>query len=277
MGLADFLKRLDAVAANGNSYMACCPAHDDRNPSLSISEGEDGRILVKCFAGCFQEDVVQALGLSMADLFEDNGRATHGRPVFKKEREPQPAPEPERIDPQLIEHMHQALPDKARDYLKRERMLSDEIINRYKIGYEERDGEKRITIPIADEQGIYRDVRRWLPPEYRTEDSAKILHWRTGYGALRLFPIDQLQVDELVLCEGELDALALISHSIPAITATCGVSTWPNSLSERFKAKQVTILLDHDEAGEKGTQRRAEGLSSCGAVVKVARWPEVAE
>ena len=197
----------------------------------------------------------------------------HKRPAVQ----PQPKSKCEPIDLVVVERMHQALPAKAREHLKSTRMLSDAVIDHYKLGYEERDGEKRITIPIADEQGIYRDVRRWLPPEYRTEDSAKILHWRTGYGALRLFPIDQLQVDELVLCEGELDALALISHSIPAITATCGVSTWPNSLSERFKAKQVTILLDHDEAGEKGTQRRAEGLSSCGAVVKVARWPEVAE
>ena len=74
----------------------------------------------------------------------------------------------------------------------------------------------------------------------------------------------------MVHCEGELDALALISHGIPAITSTCGVSTWPDSLSERFEAKRATILLGHDVAGEKSREKRATSLSRCRAVVKVA-------
>src|SRR5215218_1564166 len=51
--------------------MAFCPAHDDRRErSLSVKEGEDGRVLLKCFAGCATEQVVAAIGLSMTDLFE---------------------------------------------------------------------------------------------------------------------------------------------------------------------------------------------------------------
>jgi putative DNA primase/helicase len=46
---------------NGSGWMACCPAHDDHNPSLSISDGEDGKVLVKCFAGCDQLSVIDAL------------------------------------------------------------------------------------------------------------------------------------------------------------------------------------------------------------------------
>ena len=44
----------------GNRYIACCPAHDDRNPSLSITQGKD-KLLVHCFAGCTQEEVIDAL------------------------------------------------------------------------------------------------------------------------------------------------------------------------------------------------------------------------
>ena len=40
--------------------MVPCPAHDDRNPSLSVDE-KDGKLLLKCFAGCDQRDVVSAL------------------------------------------------------------------------------------------------------------------------------------------------------------------------------------------------------------------------
>ena len=54
---------------SGKGFKACCPAHGDRNPSLSISEADDGRVLLKCFKGCTAEDVVAAMGLKMADLF----------------------------------------------------------------------------------------------------------------------------------------------------------------------------------------------------------------
>ena len=50
--------------------VACCPAHPDRNPSLSISLGEKG-LLVKCWAGCMVEAIVQAMGLRTKDLFYD--------------------------------------------------------------------------------------------------------------------------------------------------------------------------------------------------------------
>ena len=62
------LALLTDVKKQGAGWMACCPAHDDRNPSLSISEGDDGKVLLKCFAGCGAEAVCSALGLTLADL-----------------------------------------------------------------------------------------------------------------------------------------------------------------------------------------------------------------
>jgi hypothetical protein len=50
-------------------WTACCPAHHDRRPSLSIARGSDGRALLKCHAGCDIEAIVKALGLTMHDLF----------------------------------------------------------------------------------------------------------------------------------------------------------------------------------------------------------------
>ena len=63
------LSRLPRHKQHGGGYMAPCPSHDDRNPSLSLREGRDGRVLIKCFAGCDYKDVVGALGLQTADLF----------------------------------------------------------------------------------------------------------------------------------------------------------------------------------------------------------------
>ena len=45
----------------GSGWIARCPAHDDRNPSLSLSTGRDGKVLVRCHAGCDQAQVIDAL------------------------------------------------------------------------------------------------------------------------------------------------------------------------------------------------------------------------
>ena len=63
------IQRLEGVRPNGNGYMARCPAHNDRLPSLSIQSGHGGRLLIKCFAGCSTPDVMAAMGLQISDLF----------------------------------------------------------------------------------------------------------------------------------------------------------------------------------------------------------------
>lgn len=57
------------ASKHGNQWLAKCPAHDDRQASLSVSQANDGTILLNCFAGCAAERVVEAVGLKMADLF----------------------------------------------------------------------------------------------------------------------------------------------------------------------------------------------------------------
>lgn len=64
------LSCLDKVkSAGANKWKACCPAHDDRHPSLAISEVSDGTVLLRCWSGCSTEKVVAAMGLEMRDLF----------------------------------------------------------------------------------------------------------------------------------------------------------------------------------------------------------------
>lgn len=50
-------------------WIALCPAHDDRRPSLSIRETDDGTVLLKCWSGCGGADIVEAVGLRLHDLF----------------------------------------------------------------------------------------------------------------------------------------------------------------------------------------------------------------
>ncbi len=64
------LSRLDGVKQTGpGKWLARCPAHDDRSPSLAVKLADDGRLLVHCFAGCDLESVVAAVGLTLSDLF----------------------------------------------------------------------------------------------------------------------------------------------------------------------------------------------------------------
>lgn len=59
-GIGEIITVLEARRV-GSSWMARCPAHGDRNPSLSIRAGRDGQVLVHCHAGCTQADVIAAL------------------------------------------------------------------------------------------------------------------------------------------------------------------------------------------------------------------------
>lgn len=92
MSADNLLSRLDKVKRSGpGRWMARCPdpAHNDKEPSLSVRELDDGRVLVHCFAGCDVASVLSAVGLTFDDLFPDRQMDT-GKPG-KPERRPFPA------------------------------------------------------------------------------------------------------------------------------------------------------------------------------------------
>lgn len=70
MSVAALLDRLESVSQRApGRWVAKCPAHTDRSPSLSLRELDDGTVLVKCFAGCGAADVLEAVGLDFGILF----------------------------------------------------------------------------------------------------------------------------------------------------------------------------------------------------------------
>ncbi len=66
--VSGILERLRGVQGSGPQWTACCPAHEDKHPSLSIGIGIDGRILLKCHAGCEPDAIVAHIGLTLRDL-----------------------------------------------------------------------------------------------------------------------------------------------------------------------------------------------------------------
>jgi len=82
MNLQDFLARLEVHTGNkytksGSGYSTLCPAHNDHNPSLSVSENQKGDIILHCFKGCPPESVCSALSLELKDLFN----SVHSHPI----------------------------------------------------------------------------------------------------------------------------------------------------------------------------------------------------
>ena len=76
--LSDVLDALQSATGyvpsrSGDGYKARCPAHDDHDPSLSVSEGSDGRVLLNCHAACEVQRICTAIGWSVSQLFPAGG------------------------------------------------------------------------------------------------------------------------------------------------------------------------------------------------------------
>ncbi len=84
MNIEQLITRLEKLRRTGEGkWLACCPAHQDKSPSLAIKQTEDGKILIHCFAGCEVDAIVSSVGLTLADLMPDTDN-----PEYKKGSKP---------------------------------------------------------------------------------------------------------------------------------------------------------------------------------------------
>lgn len=84
MAIQDLLTRLEGVKKTGaNDWIARCPAHADKRPSLTITEKDDARVLIHCFGGCGAADILAAIGLEFDVLYPDKLDDHRGKPIRK--------------------------------------------------------------------------------------------------------------------------------------------------------------------------------------------------
>lgn len=179
------------------------------------------------------------------------------------------------FNPELVEKCHQALPDHIREYLHN-RGLTDEIIDQYKLGYGQFYRKQWITIPIKDIYGNYSYFKLRQDP---TLGNDKITYPKSGAEA-QIFDWKSLtyDTDEIVICEGELDRLLLVSKGVNAITSTHGAMTFKEEWIEKIdKDKKVYICFDNDEAGRKGAERVAKLVETRGNKTYIITLPEEIE
>ncbi len=161
----------------------------------------------------------------------------------------------------LATKYHSQLPLNIREWLKTTRLLLDEDIDDFELGYGEFYGTSWITIPVRDMSGNVLFMKLRKDP-FVESDRPKYMG--TG-GEASIFNIDVLKdkPDQLVICEGEFDCLVLRAFGIPAISSTAGASTFKDEWIDQLKSvRHLYICFDNDEAGEKGANELIEKLST---------------
>lgn len=142
------------------------------------------------------------------------------------------------------------------EFLQFMRGLDEETIKRFKLGYKPADD--RISIPIFDEHGRCVNIRSYS----RKDPLNKIISYGAGYGKGRLYPIENLYngEEDVLLVEGEFDALVAIQKGFNAVTTTLGAGNWKSSWNELFEGKNVIICYDNDDAGTVGAEKVGKHL-----------------
>lgn len=170
------------------------------------------------------------------------------------------------IPESTIKSMEEALykNEEACNHITGYRGLDLRTIKKYRLGL--RSG--RIVIPIQNRFGMWVDCRkRTFNPKDRR---AKVSSWKRGYGGARLFPIQVVfENNNLILCEGEWDALLLNRYGFHAFTVTGGAGTWKEEFTKYLHNKRVAIIFDNDPAGKRGAEKVANKIAPIASLVKI--------
>jgi hypothetical protein len=226
------LARLEGVSTQNGFYRAFCPAHDDRKtPNLDVKEGEDGRVLLLCRAGCATEEVVEVLGLKMRDLFCSNG---HSGGEGSAISDPRPTP------PSCTLEAYAGAKRLPVEFLKG-LGLSD-------ITY---SGSPAVRIPYRNREAQEIAVRFRLALE-KGEQGDERFRWRSGsrtlpYGLWRLE--GAREAGYVVLVEGESDCHTLWHHGVEALGIP-GASNFKEEWAEHLEAiEKLYAVVEPDQGG----------------------------
>jgi Protein of unknown function (DUF3987) len=228
------LPKLSRATPNGHGWLACCPAHEDQTPSLSINQGDDGRVLLKCFAGCSHEAIMEALGLQSKDLFvprdSHNGkRPTNGKAASKPKSPAEPKGARYATAGDAVRAMVAKLGQPSRQWTYNDASGKPVALV---LRFDKPDGSKEFRpVSLHEDGGWYAKAPATPRPLYGLPDVA-----------------DETTV---YVCEGEKAADAARSIGLVAVTSMSGAQSPEKSDWTPLVGKTVVILPDSDDAGRK--------------------------
>ena len=209
MTIQEVLSKLQGGKQSGGQWTARCPAHEDKENSLSIGE-KDGKILLHCFAGCETAAICEALGVHISDLFTKN---EHGGKA-----------EPRRIakaqgDKRKVVYEYVYRDENGREVAKKVRYEPKSFVW-FRAEFE--------TAEIGQQLKWHKGLGGVKAPLYR---------WNEVKGS-----------DWVYLTEGEKDADAGGAAGLPCATSG-GVNSWRPDHAELLRGKSVVIIADSDDPG----------------------------
>jgi putative DNA primase/helicase len=252
--LHDLLSRVKRVKRSGRGWSAPCPAHDDKSPSLSITEGRDGRIVLYCHAGCRPEAIVAAIGMEMRDLFAPDGTDTAGTPGMRAALAPvpppaaavePPAPPPSNGMPPRIVATY--------DYVATDGALLFQAVRLEPKGFRQRrpDGRGGWTWSLGET----------APVLYGLPDVLEAA--RAGR--------------QIFIVEGEKDADALRELGYCATTSPMGAGKWRDEYAAALDGASVVVLPDNDAVGQAHAEAVAGSCFAREIPIKVVSLPNLPE
>lgn len=234
MRAEDIAKGLGRSSRSAGGFVAQCPAHNDRNPSLSISETKEGKILVKCHAGCSNDAVVDAL---------------KGKGLW---------PEPERREKQKKDKPKKQLTD-VYDYVDPE---TGEVVMQV-CRYQWPDP--------TNPKGYDKTFRQRRPNGQGGWD------WSVPASKRILFNLPAVQASNKLVCvvEGEKDVEGLAQIGVVATCNPGGAEKWQENYSAALAGRDVCILPDNDQPGERHAEIVAKSLYGVARSVRIVRLPDL--
>src|SRR5262245_14821148 len=208
MTIDQITSRLENVRSSGSGFTARCPAHQDQNNSLSVTEADD-RILLKCFAGCDFKQIATAMGLQESDFFKEKpktARANKGGLTL--------------------------------DQLANAKKLPVEFLKLLGLKdwiYEEKPA---VLIPYLDETGQQLVWRYRIALEGKDKFRSKSGERVALYGLDMLNQIKQARW--VLVVEGESDRWTAAYHKVPCL-AVPGKSTWRDEWKKYFDGLDVYV------------------------------------
>jgi putative DNA primase/helicase len=271
VNLRDALAPLEGVHAHGGYFTARCPAHDDRNASLSIREGEGGKVLIKCFAGCNYRAVIDAL----------EGRPWRqgsGLPAGASSTLAAAPDDAERIKiaRRIWRAAKPAIGTLVDTYLRsRGITMTVSASLRFHANLKHPTGAylPAMVAAVQDAEGaivaIHRTFLKADGSGKANVEQQKMMLGPCAGGAVRLAK----PASTISIAEGIETALS-IAQACPDLAVWAALSTsGMRALRLPDVVRDVIIAADSDDAGEQAAQAAAAGLLCEGLRVRIARPP----
>jgi hypothetical protein len=244
------LESLGDYSERSDEYRAKCPSHQgESDDSLAVREDDDGKVLLHCHTGCDFEEIVDALGLDMSDLFSKNGQASGaGKPVG-------PPPKEDRVAGTLSV---EDLPGDSSEYMVFEKEDGTPYyIQRHKgavyrvVGFDE-DGDPILAAGLGDIEPILFG----LP----------ILREAIATGK------------PVIHTEGCKDALTTQRQLGMAGVTSGSCTSWKSEFVQDYEgAEEVWIVPDNDDEGRAYAQQIAQDLAGVVPTIKIVDLPGLPE